>query len=290
MLHESDDPHYLHGKTGLSVVVRPPVHSPSAMAWTDDGRLVVSTRTGHLLFVHPAMGTRPLDRRSPANGIGVRGDRIVVFEQDGTWIEMDVDGAVRFEGRHPFVDRVQVRFHEDRVIVTGATSRDRQTLFYENGKKVFRVRLPPRAVAFIDFDARVGLAQATEDGLEVVRMQPGSRFSSAALLPHDLEVEGEHIVGVTGRGVAIWNVRDGSQLKVPLDGTTAASLAEDARWLGMGTWTGGVALVDVTSPSASAGPSLVQASEQPITTIALGRKGQWMATGADDLILWTWDA
>jgi hypothetical protein len=234
------------------------------------------------------MGTKTVMKRSPACGMGVREDRIVIFEQDGTWIEMDYDGAVRFEGTHPFIDRVQVRFHEDRVIVTGPTARDRQTLFYEGGKKVFRVRLPPRAVAFIDDDGRMGLAQATQDGLEVVRMQPGSRFSTAPLLPHDLEVEGERIVGITGRETSVWDCKDGSRVQVPLDGTTAASLSEDTHWLGVGTWSGGVALVDMTRIGDTFRPDLVQASEQPITVISIARKGRWMATGADDLILWTW--
>lgn len=286
-----DDPHYLHGKSGLSLVVRPPVRGAAELSWTGDGWLVVATRVGQLLLAHPVLGTRLLsDREVPVLGLGTWEDRVVTFTQDGAWRLLDTQGRELHSGTHPFVDRVQVQFHEQRVVVTGATSRDRQTLFYEDGRKVFRVRLPPRAVAFVDTQGKVGLAQATQSGLEVVRMQPGARFSSDPLLPHDLEVAGDHVVGVTGRGACVWSVTTQDVIQVPLDGTTAAALSADARWLGLGTFSGGVALVDLTAPRTDAPPPLVQASEQPITDVAFAPRGRWMASAADDLILWTWDA
>ncbi len=288
-MNGEEDPHYLHGRTGLAVAVRPPVKMPTALCWTDDGWLVIGTQHGRVLMTHPAMGTRLLAQlEAPPAGLGTNEGRIYIFERDGTWQEVDKQGELVARGTHPFVDSVQVRFHERRVIVTGPTARDRQTLFYEDGEKVFRVRLPPRAVAFVDARARVGLAQATTEGLEVVRMQPGSRFSSTPLLPHDLSVVGAYVIGVTGRGCCVWTIDTGESTQVEMDGTTAGALTLDGRWLALGTWKGSVALVDLHDPASVVQPVLVEASEQPVTTISFASNGQWMSSGADDLILWTW--
>lgn len=284
-----DDAHYLHQRRGLTPLVRPPVQHATHMAWDGKGALLVATADGRVERVHPAMGTTTVlsDLRAPA-GLGVSGDRFVVVEHGGAWATYALDGEKLIEGRHPFEGAVTVQFREGKVLLTGLTKGEKQVLFYDSGRKVLRIQLPPRAVAFIS-NEHIGLAQSADRGLETIYLRDGGRFHGAHLTPHALFAFHEHIVGVHVGGARVWSIREGEYVDVTLSGTTTATLTEDARFLALGTADGSVGLVALEADADRREPFLVEAGSSPIRAIAFSRKGRYLATGAEGLIIWTWE-
>jgi hypothetical protein len=56
---EVTEAHYLHEKSGLEAVLRPPVKHPTALMWVPKREeLIVATRDGELVTVDPVLGTR----------------------------------------------------------------------------------------------------------------------------------------------------------------------------------------------------------------------------------------
>lgn len=287
--HGRDDAHYLHRKRGLSLLVKPPVRDGTVMAWDRKGALLVGTGDGRVERVHPAMGTSHLlTGLGAAIGLAVDGDRFVVVEEGGRWSAFDPAGARVVVGAHPFSGPVTVLFRGDRVLLTGTTKGEKQVLFYEKGRKVFRVRLPHRAVAFVAGDG-IGLAQSTPAGLELIQLADGARFRQVRQTDHELVMCGDHVIGTDARGVRIWPQSGGHAVEVHLPDTVTAALSPDGRFLAAGTAHGGVAMVDLSDAGDRTHPSTVHVTEQPIRAVAVNPKGSVLASSADALTLWSWE-
>jgi hypothetical protein len=290
MSRSVDQAHYLHGRKGLALVVRPPVHEVAAMAWTGRGRLVVGTRDGAGYIVHPALGTGELWRdRAPVLGLGVEAGRIVVVEGDGSWRMLDLDGKEAYASDHTFIGPVDVQFDGARVLLTGPTTTDRRTVFYEGDKKVFRILMPPRTVALIDPEREIALAQSTTGGLEVLRVAPGARFRQLEQTSHQLTVAAGRILGVHEGGVRVWRPETWDALDVSLSNASVATVSSDGRFAAIGTDAGGVAVVDLSVPEARAEPVTVSISHSPVRSLAFSDRGFWLASGADTLAVWSWE-
>lgn len=288
MSREHDDAHYLHEKRGLSPVLRPPVQNATHLAWDGTGHLLVATADGKVLSVHPAMGTRVLlEGLNPPAGLGVDGDRFVLAEHGGTWAMYDLKGSRMITAEHPFEGAVAIQFRQGKTLLTGLTAGEKQVLFFDSGRKVLRIQLPPRAVGFIS-DGHFGLAQSTPTGLEVIYLRAGGRFAGYEVTNHRLVPAGDHMLGLHAGGMKVWTLPDRREIDVVLPGTTCGALSEDGRLAALGTATGGVALVDLRRPDFRANPTVVEATDAPIRSVAFSGKGRYLATGADGLILWTW--
>lgn len=303
MSPDSHDAHYLHRRRGLTLLVKPPVRRGSGMVWDRKGNLLVGSAEGTIERVHPALGTsRLFDGLNPVIGLGMDGDLLVVVEagspgsKGGRWQAFDLSAPTgdaqsrrRLVGAHPFEGPVGVMFRGDRVLLGGLIAGEKQVLFYEQGRKVFRVRLPARAVAVPVGDA-LGLAQSAVSGLEVIALSDGARFQQTALTEHTLVSSGDHVMGLGSDGLRVWSVVDpGEGLLVPLPDVTAASLTPDGRFAAVGTRRGGVALVDLTDEADRTKPTTVHITEQPIRAVAVGPKGNVLASSADALTLWSWE-
>ena len=56
---EVTEAHYLHERSGLEAVLRPPVKHPTALKWVPKREeLIVATREGEIVTVDPVLGTR----------------------------------------------------------------------------------------------------------------------------------------------------------------------------------------------------------------------------------------
>lgn len=287
-MSQDDDAHFLHERRGLEALVKPPVGRPVALAWTGKGDLLAASADGTIDRVHPALGTsRVLSDLGPLAGLGVDGDRFVVVERTGRWSAHDARGQRLVEGQHPFEGSVQVAFRGDRVVLTGLTKGEKQALFFENGRKVLRVQLPARGVAFVT-ERGLGLAQSTPTGLEVVWLEEGGRFQGREATGHQLVAHGDRIVGLHGGGVRVWRLDTPVGVDVPVPGTTSAALTHEGGVLAVGTSEGAIALVDLGDPAAIAQPTLLEATDTPVRALAFSRKGRFLASGADQLVLWTW--
>lgn len=287
-MSRDDDAHFLHERRGLEALVKPPVGRPVALAWTAKGDLLAASADGTLDRVHPALGTsRLLSDLAPVAGLGVDGDRFVVVERTGRWAAHDARGARLVEGQHPFDGTVHAAFRGERTVLTGIAQGEKQALFFEGGRKVLRVRLPLRAVAFVAARG-LGLAQSTANGLEVVWLDEGGRFTGRETTGHQLLALRDHVVGLHGGGVRVWRLDRPEGLDVAVPGTTSAALTQDGGLLAVGTSEGAIALVNLESASEVAQPSLLEATDTPVRTLAFAPKGRFLASGADHLVLWTW--
>lgn len=288
MPRDHDDAHYLHGRHGLSVLVRPPVEAASHLAWDGAGNLLVATQRGTLLRVHPAMGTSfVLEGCAQPTGLGVDGDRFVLVERDGTWGTYTIDGQKLISGDHPFAGYVTVQFREKKVLLTGRTQAEKQVLFYDSGRKVLRIQIPPKAVGFIS-SGHFGLAQSIPVGMEVIYLRDGGRFQGRETTNHVLYAFRDHIVGVHPEGARVWSLVEGESRDVYLPGTVCAALDWDGRMLALGTAEGQVALADLDDEASCATPVVVDAADVPIRALSFSRKGKYLASSADDLVIWTW--
>lgn len=290
MTRELDSAHYLHRRRGLSLVVKPPVQGVVAMAWESGGHLVVGTHEGDGQLVHPALGTRSLWRdRTPVLGLGVSSGRVVAVESGGRWWQASLEGEVQLQADHPFVGPVDVQFDDRFVLLTGNTREERRTLFYEDGRKVFRIRLPAATVSRIGHDGTMQLAQSTPGGLEVIEVSAGARFESVLQTPHRLSAWSGGILGVLHRGVRVWRPPRWDHVDIALPGAVQAGLSGDGRYLAAGTLGGDVALVDLAEPGKRSAPDTVQVSKGPVRSLAFSEHGRWLAVGADALSVWSWE-
>ena len=289
MSRQHEDAHYLHQRRGLSVLVRPPVEDAVVLAWDGRSNLLVGTEEGLVQRVHPAMGTRTLmkDLDEPI-GIGVSDDRFVLVEEGGRWGTYDLDGRRIIEAEHPFTGPVDVQFREGKVLLTGPTPSGKQLLFYDSGRKVLRIQLPEPAVPFVA-SGYLGLAQSTPIGLEVIYMRDNGRFHGTEFTPHVLRAYEDYILGTHAGGVRVWDLTEGEHVDVSLAGTVSTTLSHDGHLVALGTADGKVAVAALHSAEARASPVVVEATDEPIRAIAFSRKGKYLASGGEDVIVWTWE-
>jgi|JI10StandDraft_1071094.scaffolds.fasta_scaffold386084_2 hypothetical protein len=287
MPHGSDA-HYLHIRVGLTKVVQPRVREVSAMAWTTGQRLVVVTRRGEGFVVHPVHGTTPLwTGRAPAIGLCARGEELVVVEADGVWRQLTLAGEERLSAAHPFTADVEVQFDDHAVLMCGPTATDRRLKFFVDGRKALRVILPPRATARMN--GAVELVRATADGLELLPLEAGRRFSRAPTAADVLHIEGDHVLGVSADEVRVWRGDGVCRARIRLPGPTVATVHAAEQLVAVGTEDGGVALVDLTQGATDVAPNTVHLSRDRIADLAFSHTGRWLASGSGGLTIWAWD-
>lgn len=280
--------HYLHRRTGLTPMLRPPVRGAEALTWCGD-QLIVGTSARALHAIHPVHGTRTLLPEHPgALALAADPRTITVFYVDGTWRRYDADGKPRVEGRHPLTRDVRIELYGDRMLVCGCTPGDRRAKLYEGDRKVLRVLLPDRAVAALDVDG-IHLAQPVADHqLESVRVGPGVRFKLPAAGDARLVPSGPYIIGLEPDSVRVWQIDGTPKTQLRVHGVTAVTLTPDHRYLALGTRQGGVAVVDLEAPPQTT-PDTVHVSDQPVRVLAFDAAGAWLASAADRVVVWSWD-
>lgn len=133
------------------------------------------------------------------------------------------------------------------------------------------------------------LGRSTAMGLQVISYGGGQKFKKAEQTAHVLQRSREHILGMTGNGIAVWTTVGGAPTSMRMPELTAAAINKDGSLLGMGTRAGAVALARLDQVAQRVHPDLVKAFDSPVTTVAFSDRGRWLATGGDRLQIWTWE-
>jgi hypothetical protein len=291
-MRDVTEAHFLHQRSGLEAVLRPPVPGPTALAWVP-GReeLVAAGRDGGLHVVDPVLGTRVA-----AQGLGevsllaIHPDRkryLVANREE--WILGKLSGGVDFRGKHGFSGPVNGFWIGEFAIFAGEGPRSRQLIIVQNAEERARIDLPARAVPVQGENDKLVLARSNAAGLEVVKFGKQISWSDIEATAHRLIPCGKHVIGLTQTGVAVWERTGGQPRSMRLPDLTAGDVSPDGAWLGLGTRTGAVALAAVAKVDARAKPHLVKAFDQAVTAVAFSARGQWLATAAEGLQIWTWE-
>lgn len=291
-MREVTEAHYLHERHGLEAVLRPPVGYPTALAWVPKREeLLVTTREGKLHSVDPVLGTRVVaEDVGEAAALDIHDDRkrYLVVARDGRWRVGDLSGNVLHVGKHDLLSHIDAFFYENYVVLTGDTVEGRFLLVFADGERKSTVRLPKGVIAFPK-DGQLLLARSTAQGLQVIPLAKDSRFEKVEATGHVLARCGEHILGMTATGIAVWTSQGGVPHSMRMPEITAADLSHDGVFLGMGTRHGAVALARLDKVDKRVHPDLVKAFDNPVTTVKFSERGRWLATGGDRLQIWTWE-
>ena len=293
MSREVTEAHYLHERSGLEAVLRPPVKHPTALCWVP-GReeLLVATRDGQLVNVDPVLGTRVV-----AEGIGeaavldISSDRkrYLAVSREGRWQVGTMKGEVLSRGGHSFLGGMQGFFAGEYVLISGNSDVGRRLLIFKGNKRASRVALPERVIATLDFEGKPLLCRSTQAGLKVLRGFTKTFPKDLESTIHRLRRSHEHILGFTTTGVCVWGQEGGMPRSMRLPDLTAGDISKDGRYLGLGTRTGAVALARMDRIDKRIRPDLVRAFNGAVTSVAFSTRGRWLATGAEGLRIWSWE-
>jgi WD40 repeat protein len=135
----------------------------------------------------------------------------------------------------------------------------------------------------------VELVRATAEGLELLPLEAGRRFSRTPTSPDRLHVEGDHILGVGADEVRVWRSDGELRTRIQLLRPTVATVHAREQLVAVGTEDGGVALVDLAQGAADVAPNTVHLSRDRIADLAFSHAGRWLASGAGGLTIWAWD-
>ncbi|MEZ4316845.1 MAG: hypothetical protein R3F61_05065 [Myxococcota bacterium] len=298
MSREVTEAHYLHERSGLEAVLRPPVKHPTALAWVPKREeLVVTTREGEIISVDPVLGTRVI-----ADGIGESAvlslhddrKRFLVMSRQGTWRVGTLKGEIEITGKHDFLGAMSGFFASDYVVMTGDMGDGKRVLqIYKGEKRVANIRLPPRVSATLSDTSDLLLCRSTDAGLEVLAlndMRKGKSFQKGLEATiHRLRPSGPHILGFTTTGICLWGQAGGQPRSMRLPDLTAGDISENGNYLGLGTRNGAVALARIDNLEKRIRPDLVRAFNSPVTSVAFSQRGRWLATGAEGLRIWSWE-
>jgi hypothetical protein len=293
---EVTEAHYLHERSGLEAVLRPPVKNPTALRWVPAREeLIVGTRDGEIVSVDPVLGTRTI-----AEGLGevaaldVHADRTryFVISRDGRFFGGELKGTRTFEGRHGFAGGMEVLLADKHALVVGDEPDARLLLIVslDDGTVTGRVRLPPRVCQSLSPEGKPLLCRSTEGGLVVIPLQKGSSFPrELESTAHRLRPAHHFILGFTPTGICMWGQEGGVPRSMRLPDLTAGDISKNGRFLGLGTRSGAVALSHVEKLEKRVRPDLVRAFNSPVTSVAFSERGTWLATGAEGLRIWSWE-
>jgi hypothetical protein len=293
---ETTEAHYLHERSGLEPVLRPPVSAPIALRWVPKREeLVVGTGTGELVSVDPILGTRQI--RAGLGTIAVLDvhedrTRTLVVTREGKWSIGTLRGDTLHEGDHEFLGHIDGFFAERHAILVGneTDSRTVVILSLETGKVTGRAKVPPGVTAALSSEGRPLLCRSTPAGLVVIPLGKGNSFPrDLESTAHRLRRSGSHVLGFTETGVCVWTLAGGAPSTMRLGELTAGDLSHDGRYLGLGTETGAVALARVDNLEKRKRPDLVRAFDEPVIAVAFSERGRWMATAAEALRIWSWE-
>lgn len=293
-MRDVTEAHFLHQRSGLEPVFRPPVPRPTALAWIP-GReeLVAATTDGCLHIIDPVLGTRVAQRDlGECAHLSIHPDRkrYFVMTRSGEYIFGKLGGGIDHRGKHGFVGGMEGFWIGELAVICGDTHENkRHLLILGEGVEKGRLDLPPRAIPMLGENNKLWLARANQAGLEIVKWSKNIVFSDIEGTAHRLRSCGPHVLGFTGTGVAIWGRAGGQPRSMRLPDLTTGDITGSGAFLGLGTRSGAVALAVVNKLDARARPHLVKAFDQPVTCLAFSDRGRWLATGAEGLQVWTWE-
>lgn len=294
MSREVTEAHYLHERSGLEAVLRPPVKQPTALAWVPrKEELIAATRDGELVSVDPILGTRVI-----TDGIGETavldlhpdGKRFLAVSREGRWrIGQLRNGEILVEGQHPFLGGMSGFFLKDYIILLGDEGGERYLYIYLQEERKGRARLPERVIALASPDDKLLLARSTPAGLAVVSFPKGRFPKDLPSTVHRLRPAAQFVLGFTNTGICVWGQEGGQPRSMRLPDLTAGDISQDGRYLGLGTRNGAVALARMDRIDKRVRPDLVRAFNGAVTSVAFSSRGRWLATGAEGLRIWSWE-
>ena len=289
---EITEAHYLHERSGLEPVLRPPVKSPVALAWIP-GReeLLAATRDGQLVSVDPVLGTRIVAENlgEPAIvHIAEDRNRVLVISRGGKYRVLTVRSEVLYEGKHDFLTGMDGFFADPYLLMFGDEEKGRFLYLIQEGVLKHRVPIGPRVIAALDPNGKGLVCRSTEQGLQVVPFGK-EKLPKDEPTAHRLRATSKHILGFTQTGVAVWGQEGGQPRSMRLPDLTAGDISRDGSYLGLGTRNGAVALARMDRMDKRTHPDLVRAFNSPVTCVAFSSRGRWLATGAEGLRIWSWE-
>lgn len=293
---EVTEAHYLHERSGLEAVLRPPVKNPTALRWVPKKEeLVVATRDGVLFSVDPVLGTRTVtEDLGEVAEIDVHADkqRFIAINRAGRYVIGTLRGERLMEGKHPFVGGMDVILAEKHAILVGDEPDNRSMILVslDDGKPTGRVRLPARVAPTLSGDGRPLLCRSTDAGLVVIPLGKGHAFpKDLESTAHRLDPSHQFILGFTATGICVWGQEGGVPRSMRLPELTAGDISMSGEYLGLGTRNGAVALARMDRIEKRVRPDLVRAFNGPVTSVAFSERGRWLATGAEALRIWSWE-
>jgi hypothetical protein len=293
---EVTEAHYLHERSGLEAVLRPPVKNPTALRWVPKKEeLVVATREGSLCSVDPVLGTRTVaEDLGEVAALDIHQDkrRYLTLSREGTFQVGTLRGEVLFQGTHSFVGGIDVIMAEKHAILVGDEPDHRAMVLFslEELKPTGRVRLPARVVPALSTEGKPLLCRSTDAGLVVIPLGKGHSFpKDLDSTAHVLEPSGPFILGYTATGICVWGHQGGVPRSMRLPDLTAGDISLSGEHLGLGTRSGAVALARMDRIEKRVRPDLVRAFNAPVTSVAFSERGRWLATGAEALRIWSWE-
>ncbi len=294
MAREVTEAHYLHERSGLEPVLQPPVKAPCGLAWIPQREvLLAATREGQLIQVDPVLGTRTLGAdlgEAAVLAAAPDRERWLVVAREGHWTLGNMAGTVLSAGKHPFLGGMDGFFAGDLVVIVGDTAEGRAMWVLRDGEVVTRARLPAGSAVAASKDGTPLLCRSLPEGLAVIPLGPDSRAPKGEATGHRLRVAGSWVLGFTASGVCVWDHFGGAPRTMRLPELSAGDVSVDGQTIGLGTRQGAVVLAHLGRTDKRVRPDLVRAFSVPVTTVAFSSRGRWLATGADGLRLWTWEA
>ncbi len=295
MSREVTEAHYLHERSGLEAVLRPPVKHPTALRWVPRREeLVAATREGQLVSVDPVLGTRVItDGLGETAVLDVHQDRqrFLAITRQGKFVVGTLRGEMQHEGKHDFMGGMDGFFADKHVVMVGDEVDGRRLLILnlETGR-MQATALPERVVASLSAQSRPLLCRSTPAGLSVIPVGRGSSFPrELKSTAHRLQPSGTFILGFTATGICVWGQEGGMPRSMRLPDLTAGDISRDGQRLGLGTRNGAVALARMDRIEKRVRPDLVRAFNGPVTSVAFSERGRWLATGAEGLRIWSWE-
>ncbi|MEQ1566188.1 MAG: WD40 repeat domain-containing protein [Myxococcota bacterium] len=293
---EVTEAHYLHERSGLEPVLRPPVKSPTALKWVP-GReeLIVGTKDGELVSVDPVLGTRTIaEGLGEVAAIDIHQDRTryALVSRDGRVLVGTLKGATLFDVRHGYAGGMEVLLADKHLLLVGdePDTRSLTIVSLEDGSITGRVRVPARVCQSLNPEGRPLLCRSTDAGLVVIGLARGQAFPrDLESTAHRLRPAHHFILGFTPTGICVWGQEGGVPRSMRLPDLTAGDISKNGRYLGLGTRNGAVALAHVEKLEKRVRPDLVRAFGTPVNSVAFSDRGKWLATGAESLRIWSWE-
>jgi len=281
--------HYLHQRIGLELALKPPVESPVAAAWADNGQLLTGTRGGDLVLVDTALGTRTVAGIGERIARIARGNGWFVIGVAGAWVWLDEGFQELASGRLDLGLVVDAQAKDGVALVNGELDRRRYTFLVDRKGREKSVKVPHGALGYFSSGGGFQVARATERGLEVVRPGSGQRFKQVRVGKQVLRAAGRRLVGFTQGATCVWSVKDDAPASMPVHLPTCASLHPEGAVVAVGTALGGIALANLNNFQSRMQPYVVKAYSRPVTEIAFSPSGSWLATIGENLLIWSWE-
>lgn len=289
-----DGAHFLHGRSGLNPVLRVPVDHPSALCWIPRKEvLLVGTKDQTLVEVDPVMGTRVLNilQGSPERiCVAAKTRRYGALCSEGRWSVGTLGSAPEYSGTTELETVLQCLFFGKYFIVVGDFEGSRLVHLYADGVRAACCRIPDGAKVYKRADGKLGAARLTGKGLELSKVRSRGDVSSVSATEHQLYVCHPNLFGWTSHGAVAWSLTERVSVSFGLLDMNIGCLHGSGKWAAIGTVGGIVGLVDMATPMTRRTPYLSKAHDAPVHSVAFSSRGQWFASAADRVHLWSWES